>query len=104
MEWDDKRWDLSDILRELRIRTGLTQAELAEDAGLGQAVVARLEGGGRDARVSTWRRVFSALGYRLDLSVHETVEEVDDPALSPAYQRRMAAGEPRRGPKGRRYR
>lgn len=42
----------------------LTQAELAAAAGMQQSLVARVERG-RDARLSTLRRLYQALGYRM---------------------------------------
>lgn len=43
---------------------GLTQKQLAERAGVAQAFVARIERG-RDVRISTMRRLYEALGYRM---------------------------------------
>jgi transcriptional regulator with XRE-family HTH domain len=55
-------------LRDARRARGLSQAALARRAGLGRVTVARLEAGGlRDLRVSTLRRLCSALA--LELSV-----------------------------------
>ena len=42
----------------------LTQRELAERAGVQQSLVARTERG-RDVRLSTMRRLYAALGYRI---------------------------------------
>lgn len=42
----------------------LTQTELAAKAGMQQSLVARIERG-RDARLSTMRRLYHALGYRM---------------------------------------
>ena len=42
----------------------LTQAELAARAGVQQSLVARVERG-RDVRLSTMRRLYQALGYRM---------------------------------------
>lgn len=47
-----------------RKRAGLTQAELAGRAKMQQSLVARVERG-RDARISTMRRLYEALGYRM---------------------------------------
>ena len=51
-------WQLK-VLREER---GISQRRLAEQAKIGQAVISRLERGA-DARLSTWRRLFEALGW-----------------------------------------
>lgn len=51
-------------LRAVRERKLLTQAELAERAGLRRATVNRLEAGAHGARVSTVRRLADALSVR----------------------------------------
>jgi len=48
-------------LRLLRIRAGLTQAELAERAGVSQSLIARIESGKVNPRVSTLVRIYQAL-------------------------------------------
>jgi transcriptional regulator with XRE-family HTH domain len=48
-------------LRYLRTSRALTQAELAERAGVPRATIARLEGG-REARMHTLSRLARALG------------------------------------------
>lgn len=48
-------------LRSARVRLGLTQAQLAEAAGVSQSLVARIEGGGVDARYSTLAALVDAL-------------------------------------------
>ncbi len=48
----------------LRGRLSFTQAELAVKSGVAQARISHLEGGG-DALLSTWRRVYAAMGFEL---------------------------------------
>jgi predicted transcriptional regulator len=48
-------------LRERRHHVGLTQSALAERAGVSQPLVARIEGGDVDPRLSTLRRIVTAL-------------------------------------------
>ena len=48
-------------LRLLRIRAGLTQAELAKKAGVSQSLIARIESGKVNPRVSTLMRIYQAL-------------------------------------------
>jgi predicted transcriptional regulator len=48
-------------LRLLRRRAGLTQAELAQRAGVSQSLIARIESGKVNPRVSTLMRIFQAL-------------------------------------------
>ncbi|MBS1263973.1 MAG: Zinc metalloprotease [Methanonatronarchaeales archaeon] len=48
-------------LRQRRERLGLTQAELAERAGVSQPLIARVESGSLDPSMSTYTRVLEAL-------------------------------------------
>ncbi|PSP26879.1 transcriptional regulator [Halobacteriales archaeon QH_2_65_14] len=48
-------------LREWRNELGLTQSELAEKANVSQPLIARIEGGDVDPRLSTLRRIVNAL-------------------------------------------
>jgi predicted transcriptional regulator len=48
-------------LRERRTELGLTQSELAERADVSQPLIARIEGGDVDPRLSTLRRIVQAL-------------------------------------------
>jgi predicted transcriptional regulator len=83
-------------LRERRNELGLTQSDLAERADVSQPLIARIEGGDVDPRLSTLRRIVNALqeaeggilraedlmnrpvvSVRPDDSVHETKELMD---------------------------
>jgi len=48
-------------LRERRTALGLTQSSLADAAGVSQPLIARIEGGDVDPRLSTLRRIVNAL-------------------------------------------
>jgi predicted transcriptional regulator len=48
-------------LRELRLKAGLTQKELARRAGVSQALIARIEGGAVNPRLSTLQRIIRVL-------------------------------------------
>lgn len=48
-------------LRERRLELGLTQSELAESASVSQPLIARIESGDVDPRLSTLRRIVNAL-------------------------------------------
>lgn len=50
-----------DSIRERRIELGWTQAELADQAGVAQADISRIENGRLDARWSTIHRLSAAL-------------------------------------------
>jgi transcriptional regulator with XRE-family HTH domain len=59
--------DPAGLIRSLRRRRGLTQAELARRAGTSQPVVSAYEGGHRDPTYATLRRLVEAGGERLEL-------------------------------------
>src|SRR6056297_4308902 len=60
-------------LRERRTALGLTQSSLADAAGVSQPLIARIEGGDVDPRLSTLRRIVNAL----DEAEGEVVRAVD---------------------------
>jgi len=53
-------------LRNLRLRVGLSQAQLAEKIGTSQPQVARLEAGTQEPTLKTLRRISDALGVDLN--------------------------------------
>jgi ribosome-binding protein aMBF1 (putative translation factor) len=60
------------VLRELtqaRVEQGLSQTVVAARMGSSQSVVARIEQGNRDVRLSTLGRYAAAVGRRVDWSV-----------------------------------
>ena len=88
-------------LRERRTELGLTQSDLAEHADVSQPLIARIEGGDVDPRLSTLRRIVNALqeaeggllrasdlmhspvvSVEPDASVHETTELMDEKSYS----------------------
>lgn len=56
------------LLKEARLRAGLTQAGLASRLAVSQAAVAKLERAGSNPTVETLERVLASSGHRLDLS------------------------------------
>jgi len=63
-----------ELLRELtqaRIEQGLSQTVVAARMGSSQSVVARIEQGDRDVRVSTLARYAAAVGRRIAWSVKQ---------------------------------
>lgn len=60
---------LAQTLREERIRTGLTQQQLAEKIGTKKTYISRLENGKADVQLSTLFRIFEGLGRRVCLSI-----------------------------------
>jgi transcriptional regulator with XRE-family HTH domain len=55
------------LLRQVRVKAGLTQRELAARAGTAQSVVARVELGQTSPAVSTLRRLLAAAGFELEM-------------------------------------
>jgi len=71
------------LVRAARKRAGLTQAELAERAGVTQSVIARLERGGGNPTFLTLERVLHAAGHRLELNaVHQGLGTVDETLIA----------------------
>ena len=56
---------LGGLLREARVRAGLTQRGLARRAGTSQSVVARIEQGRTDPSTATLARLLAAAGFEL---------------------------------------
>jgi transcriptional regulator with XRE-family HTH domain len=71
------------LIREARIRSGLTQRELASRAGTTQSVVARLESGVGSPRVETVERLLEAAGFRARV---ELVPRTPTDAVVAAYK------------------
>jgi predicted transcriptional regulator len=88
-------------LRTRRTELDLTQSDLAERAGVSQPLIARIEGGDVDPRLSTLRRIVSALqeaeggilrardmmhspvvSVEPDAGVHETIDLMNEKGYS----------------------
>lgn len=72
-----------------RAEHGLTQAELAARVGMPQPQIARLEFGENEPRMGTLRRIATALGVELRITVHTTGERAD---LEPFVIAELPAG------------
>jgi len=68
------------IIREARLRAGLTQAELAKRTGRERSVIARWEQGAVSPSVDTLLTLVEACGFDLPLELVPT-EPVDDGRL-----------------------
>lgn len=73
-------------VRRMRIMAGLTQKELAERAGVSQSLIARIEAGTVDPRLSTLRKILKALTPSIgDLKAEQVMHkpviwvDVDEP-------------------------
>jgi len=68
------RFELGEAVRRRREELGLTQAQLAERAGLKQPAVARFEAGGTMPTIPMLERLAAALGMRLTLELQPSSE------------------------------
>jgi transcriptional regulator with XRE-family HTH domain len=80
------------LLSSLRRERGISQLQLADEAGVNASVVLRAERGG-DAKLSTWEKLFDGLGYAVRFEVQEQCEEAGDLLAEEAYRRESARRE-----------
>jgi transcriptional regulator with XRE-family HTH domain len=66
------------VIREARLKAGLTQTQLAERLGRERAQIARWETGGQEPSFENVVAVVEACGYALTVEIGE---RVDDPTL-----------------------
>src|SRR3954466_13374160 len=66
------------LIREARLRAGLTQAELAERTGRDRSVIARWEQGAVAPSVETWVELVGACGFDLPLVLVEHDTSLDE--------------------------
>ncbi|MDE2142019.1 MAG: helix-turn-helix transcriptional regulator [Elusimicrobia bacterium] len=78
---------LASLLTGLREERGISQRQLADEAGVDSSLVNRVENG-RDARLSTWVKLFEGLGYRLLFDTTELCDESADLHAEEAERRR----------------
>ena len=83
------------VIRNARLASGLTQAELARRLGTSQPVVARLESAAANPTVETLNRALHATGHRLALAAEYHPASVDESLirkhleLTPAQRLRL---------------
>lgn len=58
------------LLRDARLKAGLTQRALAEKSGVPQPTIAAIESGRQDPRATTLWKLLDACGYELELVTH----------------------------------
>jgi transcriptional regulator with XRE-family HTH domain len=75
----------NELIRAVRRRRGLTQAELAQRAGTSQPVVSAYEHGRRDPTFGTLRRLVAAGGERL--TVGSVVDSDGPPPAADDHER-----------------
>ena len=83
--------ELGARLARLRKQRGLTQEDLAQEAGLGVATLRRLEDG-KDARLGSWLRLLKALDLAASIDAF-LPEELRSP-MAEVKARRRGPGKP----------
>jgi hypothetical protein len=86
-----------DLLRLARVKAGLTQAALAERAGVAQALISAYENGRRQPTFPTLLRLLEAAGFELRMRLEPPDEQArlirEWEASRPAAERRRWARE-----------
>jgi transcriptional regulator with XRE-family HTH domain len=70
------------VLRDARLKAGLTQTELARRLDSSQAAVARLESPGANPTFRTLRRVLQATGHELELDAIPRSSSIDETLIA----------------------
>jgi uncharacterized protein len=84
-------WDMepASLIRTVRRRQGLSQAELALRAGTSQPVISAYEHGRRDPSYETLRRIVEAGGERLHLGAAPPTPDLAPPVDLKEHARRL---------------
>lgn len=78
---------LAALLRKLRDERRISKRQLADEAKVNVSIVIGAERG-ENAKLATWEKLFTGLGYRLDWEVVELAEEIGDLLIEEAERRR----------------
>ena len=81
--------DAATLIRLARTRHGLTQAQLARNAGTSQPVVSAYEHGHREPSVETLRRLVTAAGDQLHLGLRGPTSDLPPPRSPAEHARRL---------------
>jgi DNA-binding XRE family transcriptional regulator len=60
---------LGELLKDERLKAGMTQEQLAERIGTKKSYISRVENGHADIQVSTLFKIFQGLGRRISLTI-----------------------------------
>ena len=63
------------VLKDARLRAGLTQSQLSKKASMTQSVISAYESGRRDPSLSTLNKLVAAAGFALNIGLAKTVPE-----------------------------
>ena len=77
------------LIRDVRRRHGLTQADLAHRAGTSQPVISAYEHGRRDPSYATLRKLIEAGGERLLLEASPVPSDLTPPDTPDEHNRRL---------------
>ncbi len=77
------------LIRAVRRRSGMTQAELARRAATSQPVISAYEHGRRDPTYQTLRRLVEAGGERLHIDARRAGSDLPPPADLEEHARRL---------------
>ncbi len=77
------------MIREVRQRQGLTQAQLAQRAGTSQPVISAYEHGRRDPGYETLRKLVEAAGERLRVDAVAITSDLRPPTDVQEHARRL---------------
>lgn len=76
-------WDGAEAVRSLRARGGISQAQLAERAGMAQSAISAYENGRKVPSLRTLQRLADAIGLELDVSCVPPGERSAPPRSTP---------------------
>lgn len=79
----------AELVRAVRRRRGLTQAELARAAGTSQPVISAYEAGRRDPTHGTLRKLIAAAGEELRVSARPVAADLPPPVDMADHARRL---------------
>jgi transcriptional regulator with XRE-family HTH domain len=81
-------------MKKIREDRGLTQAEVAKKAGLSQSVIAKIESGATDPRISTMEKLMAVLLEAEESRATAMTAPIAPIAESPSLQKTPGMGEP----------
>lgn len=84
------RFDLAQMVYDLRTGADLTQAELAKRMGTTQSAIARLEGGGTNPTAELLQRLGTTVGVRLVLVVERPASVAPVPVVLSGHEARAS--------------
>ncbi len=68
-EADAEAFCIGELLKEQRLKAGLTQKQLAEQAGTGVETISRLERGYSNVSLSSISRIFAGMGKKIAVTL-----------------------------------